>query len=157
MLLQVWAQQQQEGGGSLELAGLPGDHHCPMVKHRARFIHYCHCSRCMGGMLAFFRLHTAYDNQVMKVDCWDFRSHIVILFSLCSIRRSQLRADYQLQWHLMTARCMFWRQSNLWKNESVAWDAAIQSGFRRSVGTQGSLREGNEISLMIRDKNVMQK
>jgi len=40
----VWAQQQQEGGGSLELAGLPGDHHCPMVKHRARFIHYCLCS-----------------------------------------------------------------------------------------------------------------
>jgi len=35
----------EEGGGSLELAGLPGDHHCPMVKHRARFIHYCHCSR----------------------------------------------------------------------------------------------------------------
>jgi len=49
------AQQQQEGGGSLELAGLPGNHHCPMVKHRARFIHCCHCSRSMGGMLAFVK------------------------------------------------------------------------------------------------------
>ena len=49
------AQQQQEGGGSLELAGLPGNHHRPMVKHRARFIHCCHCSRSMDGMLAFVK------------------------------------------------------------------------------------------------------
>lgn len=58
------AQQQQEGRGSLEPAGIPGNHHRTVVEHRARFFHCCHCSRSMGGTLlllprSLFRLHNS--------------------------------------------------------------------------------------------------
>ncbi|ONM05538.1 Alpha-galactosidase 2 [Zea mays] len=45
------AQQQQEGRGSLEPAGIPGNHHRTVVEHRARFFHCCHCSRSMGALV----------------------------------------------------------------------------------------------------------
>src|SRR5438128_1163250 len=105
------AQQQQEGRGSLEPAGIPGHHYGEMVNHRACCIQRCHCSRSMGGKPAFITAHTAFHNQVDKVDdpqvqTSDFSEFILTSpIFLCSTRRSRLRDNCQLQWHLMTARC----------------------------------------------------